>query len=241
MNIDEEVKNLKKRGRDNPPPPNELLTVLAAAFSNVATVQSFDLFRNKKFRKLAKFNTLNQTEQDRIFNELVVSAHVLIMLTLEAPDLRLDEQLKDAYREFLIKAKDEIPNAYMNQLRELGIPNKFLKVWKKLFEIRYDEYEKDKNEVRMAGIELESKKGDVDVKKLKDIQIMLPINVVAMGAHRHILRGKTKGRDELFKMLIKWLGKIYVGVRIPLEGGKINLFSKLAVKSKLLKNKLKGE
>ena len=81
----------------------------------------------------------------------------------------------------------------------------------------------------------------MDIEKLSEIQMLTPINAVAIGTHQHILRGKTKGKDELFKLLVRWLGKVYVGIRIPIEGGKINLWSKFLVKSQLLMKKLQNK
>lgn len=42
----------------------------------------------------------------------------------------------------------------------------------------------------------------------------------AIGCHNHVCRGENKGRDELFKLILRSLSKFYVDIRIRLEGGK---------------------
>ena len=50
----------------------------AASLVQVTAHQAFWLYQDKEFRRLANFEVLSQVEQDRIFNELVVSYTVLI-------------------------------------------------------------------------------------------------------------------------------------------------------------------
>jgi hypothetical protein len=50
---------------------------------------------------------------------------------------------------------------------------------------------------------------------------MLPVEAVAIGCHHHVCRGKTEGRDELFKAMLRSLSKFYVQIRLGLEVGKI--------------------
>jgi len=75
----------------------------AAGLAQTAVGAAFQLFREKQFRRLAGFEQLSQVEQDRIFNELVVAFVVLIMLLLEAPDLRVAGESRD-YLANLIKS-----------------------------------------------------------------------------------------------------------------------------------------
>ena len=61
----------------------------AAGLSQAAAASAYELFCDKEFRRMAGPERLSQGEQDRIFNELVIAFLVLIMLLLEAPDLRV--------------------------------------------------------------------------------------------------------------------------------------------------------
>ena len=53
---------------------------------------------------------------------------------------------------------EEIPQAYFNYLKEFGVDRKTRKMWKRLINMRYDEYSEDKLRAREYAIEMESKK-----------------------------------------------------------------------------------
>jgi hypothetical protein len=166
---------------------------------------------------LAGFDTLDQVEQDRIFNELVVACIVLIVLVLEAPDLRVPPE----FRGYLTELKEMVPKAYVDELRTLGVESEHLRVWEKLISLRYEEYAKDRHEVRSAAMHLESREKALDLDDLSRIQLLVPVQAAAIGCHYHICRGDTDGRDELFKLTLRSLSRFYVDLRIRLEGGKI--------------------
>jgi hypothetical protein len=184
---------------------------------------AFKLFTDPKFRQLCLFDSISQLEQDRIFNELVIAVITLIMLTCDAPDLP-DEQ-----KTLCLALKEEISKAYLDQLKAMGIEKKFLKQWKTLIDMRYNEYTQDKSQAREAAMIVESEENDIDLKKLSEIQLMLPMQTVAIGCHHHVCRSKTDGRDELFKMILNWLGKYYVELRVLAEGKTIHPLVRLKV------------
>lgn len=190
---------------------------LAAAMAQASAQQAYELFKNKEYRRSARLDALHPVEQDRIFNELVVAHVVLIMLVLEAPDLRVPP----VSRERLAGLKEAVPKAYVDNLRTLGVENEHLLVWEKLISLRYEEYAKDRHEVRSAAMHLEAKEKALDLDDLSWIQLLVPVQAVAIGCHHHVCRGDTDGRDELFKLTVKALARFYADVRIRLEGGKI--------------------
>ena len=49
------------------------------------------------------------------------------------------------------------------------------------------------------------------------IQLLVPVQAVAVGCHHHNCRGATEGRDELFKVTLRWLSKLYLELRVGLE------------------------
>jgi hypothetical protein len=51
----------------------QMAEATAAGLIQVAAHRAFGLFRDKEFRRLASFDRLDQAEQDRVFNELVVA------------------------------------------------------------------------------------------------------------------------------------------------------------------------
>jgi hypothetical protein len=207
---------------------DQMAGATAGALSQAAASAAFGLFKDKQFRKLAGFDRLSQTEQDRIFNELVVANLVLFMLVFEAPDLRVaDEQ-----RAYLAGVNKKIPVAYVQSLRDMGIEAKYLQDWEKLIGMRYEEYARDRHDVRAAAMELESKERSLNMDTLSKIQMLVPVQTVAIGCHDHICRGKTKGKDGLFKLILQSLTRFYFEFRLKIEGVKITPFDRahLAVK-----------
>jgi hypothetical protein len=210
---------------------DQMAETTAAGLSQAAASASFQIFKDKHFRKLAGFDGLSQTEQDRIFNELVVANLVLIMLVFEAPDLRV----ADEYRDYLTGVKKRIPKAYVQNLKDLGIETKYLRDWEKLIDMRYEEYARDRHDVRAAAMELESKERSLNMDTLSKIQVLVPVQAVAIGCHHHVCRGETKGKDDLFKLILQSLSRFYFEFRLKIEGVKITPFDRahLAVKRSL--------
>lgn len=192
-------------------------------FMQAAGGVAFKLFSNPKFRNLCLFETISQVEQDRIFNELVIAVITVMMLTCDAPDI------SDDRKTYLAEFKNKIARGYTQQLKQLGVERKFLQQWDKLIDMRYREYSEDKLKAREAAMIVESEEGNIDLKKLSDIQMMLPMQTVAIGCHHHICRSKIEGRDNLFKMILHWLGEYYVEFRVFAEGKTIHPLARVKV------------
>jgi len=188
----------------------------AAGLAQAAAASAFSLFRDQQFRRVAGFERLSETEQDRTFNEVVVAYLVLIMLLLEAPDLRVAEE----FRSYLRGLQKKIPKAYVEYLREQGVEPRYLPDWEKLITMRYDEFGRDRHDVRAAAMEIESSEKSLTLDSLSNIQMLVPVQAVAIGCHQHIYRGVTDGRDELFKLILEALSKFYVDFRVRIEGRK---------------------
>lgn len=163
--------------------------------SQAAASHAYEQFGDKEFRRLAGLELLRQVEQDRIFNELVVAFLALIMLVLEAPDLRIPQELRSYFAEL----KQRIPEGYAANLRTLGVGGDHLRDWEKLISMRYEEYARDKHEARAAAIQFESAEKRLDLDGLSRIQLLVPVQAVSIGCHHHIYRANTDGHDDLFK------------------------------------------
>ena len=203
----------------NTPPfesPEQMADATAVALVQAAAKYAFQLFSDQGFRRLVNFDKLSQIEQDRVFNELVVAYVVLVILVLEAPDLRVSRE----FRDHLVDLKEKIPKAHLDYLRTLGVETEYLRNWEKLIAVRYDEYAKDRHEVRSAAMQIQSSEKALDLDDLSKIQMLVPVQAVAIGCHHHVCRGDTKGRDDLFKLTLRSLSRFYVDIRVRLEGGK---------------------
>ncbi len=206
----------------------------AANLSQSASAAAYEIFCDKEVRRMVDFERLSQVEQDRIFNELVVAFLALVMLLLEAPDLRVAPELRNYFAEL----KDRIPAAYVGQLKSLGVEAQHLRDWEKLISLRYEEYARDKHEVRSKAMQIESAEKTLDLESLSKIQLLVPVQAVAIGCHDHICRGNTAGQDDLFKRILNSLSKFYVELRIRFEGGKITPLTRARVAIKRMLRRL---
>ena len=202
--------------------------------SQAAASSAYELFLDKDFRRVARLELLSQVEQDRIFNELVVAFLVLTMLLLEAPDLRVPQEL----RNYLAGLNQRIPGAYVENLKTLGVEADHLRDWEKLIAMRYEEYARDRHQVRATAMQIESAEKSLDLDGLSKIQLLVPVQAVSIGCHHHICRGNTEGHDELFKQILKSLSRFYVEIRIRLEGGKITPLTRTRVALKRILRRL---
>jgi hypothetical protein len=75
------------------------------------------------------------------------------------------------------------------------------------------------NKTCAAAMQIESSEKGLELDGLSKIQLIVPIQAVAIGCHHHVCRGDTDGQDDLFKLTLKSLSKFYVELRIKLEGG----------------------
>jgi hypothetical protein len=202
---------------------DQIANVTAAGLAQAAVTAAFDLFRDKRFYRLAAIERLDQAERDRIVNELVLATLVLIMLLLEAPDLRVAGD----FQRYLAGLSKKIPKAYLEYLMILGIGTDPLQDWEKLIAMRYEEYARDKHKVRAAAMRIESEENGLDLDGLAKIQLLVPIQTVALGCHDHICRGDMEGRDDLFQLTLESLAMFYVELRVRFEGGKITPLTRM--------------
>jgi hypothetical protein len=183
------------------------------------------IYWDKRFLEEAKIKNLNQTEKDRVFNELIVSVEILIMATL-----------KMAGHE---ETTNEIAKVHSEFMKELGIEKVYRDTWKKLINMRFEEYERSKNDARMAMIEFESKEKDITSSDVGEINMLIPPFEIATICHKHILRGKTKGNDDLFKFIFKNMSRFYMEVNFVIAGKNVSYFAKNKVRLRHLWNDFK--
>jgi hypothetical protein len=155
---------------------------------------SFKFFKDEEVREILNFSEIDQLEQNRIFNELVVTGLSLsILMTETISDLSRGEKSV-----VFGKLHDELLVRYPNWLRELGIEKCYLDQWVKLIEMRCDEYRKDFEEQR---------------RHFPDPEKTNPwTSVVVIGGLHHLRRGKVLPEDLLFKHLLAWLGPLTIEI-----------------------------
>jgi len=90
-------------------------------------------------------------------------------------------------------------------------------------------------------MQIETAQKTLDLDGLSKIQLLVPVQPVSIGCHRHICRGNTAGQDALFKHIIKSLANFYVELRVRLEGGEITLVTRARVALKRTLRRLGGK
>ena len=119
-------------------PPKEPEEIAKRITEKIAQ-SSFSFFKNTRFRDLLDFQNLSQIEQDRIFNELVVTGQSAAILMFETLEQRAKTKTAaQFYRDLQI----EIESRYSNWLKELGVEPEHFMLWKKLVKMRTQEYRK---------------------------------------------------------------------------------------------------
>lgn len=163
--------------------PEEIAKKLTEKIANSA----FKLFQEKELRKMINFEELEQIEQDRIFNEIVVSGLVLAVLMYRT----IADMSENEKRSYFFELQMEMTSTYSAWLGEMGTPREFTEMWKELIKMRCKEYEKDFKKHK---------------KDLPDPESGNPwVPVLAYGSYVHIRRGKTDEKDPLFLYLNNWI------------------------------------
>lgn len=173
-------------------------------FLKRANASAYQVFIDSGFRQLSDFNQQSQIEQDRIFNELVVTAIVYIMLMIDG---KLEEERVEPERiHFWMKLRDMIPGLYVNYLKGLGIAGEHLNIWKKLIDLRWSEYKGEQKNTRSAWAKEFAEHPDKDVLN----EIAARLETVTVGVLLHITRGKAKPNadDPLRRHLRTWLSTL---------------------------------
>ncbi|MFH0936690.1 MAG: hypothetical protein V1808_00130 [Candidatus Daviesbacteria bacterium] len=163
------------------------LSLLAEKLANLATEASFKFWQDEEFRKIVDFKNLSQTEQDRIFNELEVTALGLSALWAE-------------HYPILIKFQQETADAFIKIMKDLGIEEEFLDTWKLLIKLRFKEYKKDYKILLKESHRWEEIKNEDEFRPIWGRVETLTLNCV-----QHIRRGKLEKEDLLIHYLKKWI------------------------------------
>lgn len=164
----------------------------------IGSKAAFRMFKSEDVRKLLNFNQVDKVEQDRFFNEMTVTNIIMLMLIM---DKQIAEADPGERREYLKVLREEVPKFYLVFLGKIGIPKKYVNIWKKLVNLRYDEYNRDTLEWRQTfmGInhEAATNKG------------VLIFQTLAFGLFNHLRRGKVDPEDELYKYIKASLFPVY--------------------------------
>lgn len=179
----------------------ETSKVIAEISKNLAQFvasQSFEFWQRKDFRLYVEFGNISKEEQDRMFNELEVS--LLGLFTFKLRD-SYSQNSKDEKKLVLSAIEKDLSSAFLQIFIELGIEEKHIKLWKKLIQMKMDEYEDHlKISLKESKKIQELKKDEEDLRRS-----WARIETITIDCLTHIRRGKVEKDDPLWKLLRKWL------------------------------------
>jgi len=192
--------------------PDDDRPVIAAAdqLLDVLLPSAFEFFRDSRFRQSVDFEKQSHVEQDRIFNELQVSAMNLCLFCLEQREsiIRLDDF------HFWKEVYERIPVAFEEKLLSFGVDKGNARLFKDLIGIRHEEYA-GIMEANDEWMNREDEFHAIADNRIKES--MIRVHALVIGTADHIRRGKLKKDDKLMKHVRSWL--------LPLDV-KINRFIK---------------
>lgn len=171
---------------------------LAEYLVTTATERGFSFWQDDTFRKLVDFDALPKTEQDRIFNELVVTALGLLVLHL---DWALEKVELTETKEWFLDLQDRALVYYVEWLKETGIPQEYVVTWQQLIDLRLKEYRKDyQTALKESELWEEFRGGDTPLRPH-----WARIETLVIDGLLHVRRGKSPPDDTLRLPFRRWL------------------------------------
>lgn len=172
-----------------------MLRLSAKNIGQMIASESFEFWSRKDFRLYIDFDSLSQTEQDRIFNELEVS-------TLGLFTLQLDQAISHAPEERILvleTLRNGLPTGFLQLLSDSGVEGRYVKQWKTLIDMRIKEYREDFQIGLKESESMREFEGDHNFRVTWAVTETITIDCL-----NHIRKGKVEQNDPLWKLLRKW-------------------------------------
>lgn len=110
---------------------------IAAEAVTMATAGGWKIHIDPQWRKLINYDQLPEAEQDRVLNEVVGAALVTVYAGLDETVPFLPGDRRDFWR----GVRDAFYPSYQGWQKQNGIPDSAIRDWKKLFDLRHEEYQ----------------------------------------------------------------------------------------------------
>ncbi len=165
----------------------------------MVALEAFKCFRDKKFRQASRFNSQTQEEQDRFFNEIVVTANVFLRLSLHDNIYLMPPEVQP----FWYKVEDALFAQYENWQKEIGIAGENFILWQKLTDMRMKEYAIAREDM----VDL-LRKHKIETSGSRQLDMVNRVSTLAIGLLFHIRRGENIDQDPLQAVLFKWVASL---------------------------------
>lgn len=175
----------------------KLLSASSRQLAQIVASTSFEFWERKDFRLYVEFESLTQTEKDRMFNEFEVSVLGLFLLHFD----NVLESTPHEEQKIVFKIlRDHLAADFMQIMADLGIEKEHLAIWQKLIDMRIKEYREDFKLALSESKNWNELKGDEPMRRN-----WARIETITIDCLSHIRRGKVEKGDPLWKLIRKWL------------------------------------
>ena len=174
--------------------------------SEVVAQGSFAVWKSSDFRKLVDFNKISNKKQDKIFNELEITALCYVLFFLEERIKKNENNINFAV---YVNTRELVVGEFISLMSKTGVGGSGIRMWNVFVEKRFKEYEKD--------IELVMEKSsNWDVFKGKD-KFLRPtwsrIITISINSLKNIRENDdTPLEDPLWQYIRHWL----IGLEVEL-------------------------
>jgi len=155
------------------------------------------LFLDQHFREMVNFEKQSQTEGDRMFNELVVTALLLLLAALKDRIYSIEPRRQEFWRRVQAMA----PACFFGWLEKIGVERQYLDIWKKLLDLRLEEYQERQSQTKQVWADEIYKRPEEE--QLNDA--MVRVETLTVSSLLHISRGQAGKDDPLRRRLRTWL------------------------------------
>jgi len=169
----------------------------ARFLTEIVSGSAYQVFLDEYFRQLIKFDRQIKVEQDRIFNELVVTG-LLLLISAIKDNLSKIELARQMFWQNVLEFSSK---SYVEWLGELGIEKEYLEIWEKLIDLRLKEYQERQTLTR--GVWAEEFFNHREDEQFNDAMVRL--ETLTVSSMLHITRGRAKRNDPLRRHLRTWL------------------------------------
>lgn len=154
-------------------------------------------YNDRAFQRLIRFSDCDETEQGRLFNELLVTAIGGLVLSFD------DELFPGDVAPLLGKLRAAVRPRFKLVLEGMGIAPPLVKTWLKLYDLRIKEY---REELEEFGPHVKRQLAEIAVDEpLRPKQVVTRMMVLATAALFHLRRQKPLPDDPLHGYLKRWL------------------------------------
>lgn len=176
-------------------------------------VKSYGLWKDGQFRDVVGFSKLTNKEQDKIFNNLQITALLYVLFFLEEKA----KKGRDGSGVVYSNVAEYTVQAFLEMMSEAELTEREVRLWQKLIATREREYKKD-----LKYILKESEKWDVFEGRDKLLrETWGRVVTLSFGLLKHVREEGDPIRDPLWVLVRRWLVGIEAELAANMESTEV--------------------